>query len=187
MRLLALGVSALGLLLLCAPNANADPCTPTPITTWGVTNASNTVATAPALDSPVARARDLLARAKILDDQATADEKTSIDLQARLPQLRVNAKAARDKADHAPPAEKDAAVANAEQLAADVTVSEAEVISRKRMAVDNRQTASMLRARALHIVRENTNEPYTDEGSPCDPPFRFTNDGRKIYRLECFR
>lgn len=188
MRLVVGGV--LGAIVLSSSIAMADPCTPAPITTWGGTPASNSAAgSGVILDSPVARARDLLARAKILDEQATSDEKSSIELGIRLPQMKANAKAAREKAEKASGEERDAAVARAEELEADVTVSEAEIIAKKRTAADNRQTASMLRARALHVVREGAAEgPVVQQANAaCDPPFRFTPDGRKIYRIECFR
>ena len=183
---LAVG-AILGAVVLSSSIAAAEPCTPAPITTWGASNTNTTAA--PVLDSPVARARDLLARAKILDEQATNDEKSSADLAVRLPQLKASAKAAREKAEKATGDERDAAVARAEELEADVTVSEAEIIAKKRSAADNRQTASMLRARALHVVREGAAEaPVVQQANAaCDPPFRFTADGRKIYRIECFR
>jgi hypothetical protein len=184
MRLLVGAV--LGAIVLSSSIASAEPCTPAPIATWGATPASNAVTAAPVLDSPVARARDLLARAKILDEQATSDEKSSAELAVRLPQLKATAKVAREKAEKATGEERDRAIALAEELEADVTVSEAEIIAKKRSAADNRQTASMLRARALHIVREGA-EPAAAPSSSCDPPFRFTPDGRKIYRVECFR
>jgi hypothetical protein len=185
MRLLVGAV--LGAIVLSSSIATAEPCTPAPITTWGGTPASTNAATgAPVLDSPVARARDLLARAKILDEQATSDEKSSAELAVRLPQLKGNAKVAREKAEKATGEERDRAVALAEELEADVTVSEAEIVAKKRTAADNRQTASMLRARALHIVRDGAEAPAA-QPSNCDPPFRFTADGRKIYRVECFR
>lgn len=182
---LALG-AILGAVMFSSSIAGADPCTPCPITTWGAPAGSSAT---PVLDSPVARARDLLARAKILDEQATSDEKTSAELAIRLPQLKASAKAAREKAEKAMGDERDAAVAHAEELEADVTVSEAEIISRKRTAADHRQTASMLRARALHIVRDGAADgPAVQQANAnCDPPFRFTADGRKIYRVECFR
>lgn len=184
---LAVG-AIVGAVLLSSSIAMAEPCTPAPISTWGGTPASNTAA-APVLDSPVARARDLLARAKILDEQATSDEKSSAELAVRLPQLKASARSAREKAEKSSGEERDSAVARAEELEADVTVSEAEIIAKKRSAVDNRQTASMLRARALHIVREGAAEaPVVQQtNASCDPPFRFTADGRKIYRVECFR
>lgn len=180
---LAVGVM-FGAVLLFSSIATAEPCTPAPIATWGVTPASSPAP--PVLDSPVARARDLLARAKILDEQATSDERSSAELALRLPQLKASAKAAREKAEKSSADERDAAVAHAEELEADVVVSEAEIIAKKRTAADNRQTASMLRSRALQVVREGTTESPQTSGA-CDPPFRFTADGRKIYRVECFR
>ena len=50
-------------------------------------------------------------------------------------------------------------------------------------AADNRRVARELRARAVKLVRETPAE--RGEATSCDPPFRFTPDGRKIYRLEC--
>ncbi|MBX3229939.1 MAG: hypothetical protein KIT84_26105 [Labilithrix sp.] len=176
--------------LFCASPALADgPCTPAVAATWGTgaTTATTNAAASPALDSPVARARDLLARARLLDEAASNDDKAAIELTARLPTLRASAKAARERADRATGDDRETLVAHAEELEADVIVSEAEVISRKRTAVDNRQTAAALRARAVHIVREPPPDATSQNGASCDPPFRFTADGRKIYRIECFR
>jgi hypothetical protein len=44
-----------------------------------------------------------------------------------------------------------------------------------------------LRARAIHIVREGAADTTAQVAPSCDPPFRYTSDGRKIYRIECFR
>lgn len=190
MRVVAVVFAAVGL-VCCPAIAKADgTCAPGAVTTWGV--GSTTVSTAPAatppvLDSPVARARDLLARAKILDDQAASDDRASVDIAAHLPALRLSAKSARDRADHATGDDREELTAKAEDLEADVIVSEAEVISRKRAAADNRQTAAALRARAIHIVREGAADTTSQVTSSCDPPFRYTNDGRKVYRVECFR
>ena len=54
-----------------------------------------------ASDTPVARARELLARAKFLDEAGSADDKAAVDLQQRLPALRAAAKAARERASRA--------------------------------------------------------------------------------------
>ena len=46
--------------------------------------------------------------------------------------------------------------------------------------------ARELRVRAVKLVRE---APATEEPTAlaCDPPFRYTPDGRKIYRIECLK
>lgn len=114
-----------------------------------------------------------------------ADERASVELTAKIAPLRAAAKAARDKADKATPADKEPLRARAEELEADVTVTEAEATEKKTSAADNRRVARELRARAVKMVKETPAE--RQEASSCDPPFRFTPDGRKIYRLECLK
>jgi len=178
---------ALGFAVLClASTAYADDKCPTPprtpTVTWGATPSANTP---PADESPVSKARDLMARAKFLDDAATSDERSATELTAKLPALRAAAKAARDKADKATAADKEPLEAKAEELETDVTVSEAEQAEKKRTAADNRRVARELRARAVKVVKETPAE--REDAMSCDPPFRFTADGRKIYRLECLK
>jgi hypothetical protein len=178
---------ALGLALLTfASSAYADDKCPTPPVapkvTWGATPSAN----APAADeSPVSKARDLMARAKFLDEAATADERAAVDLTAKLPSLRAAAKTAREKADKATATDKIALDAKAEELETDVTISEAETAEKRKAAADNRRVARELRARAVKLVKETPAE--REEIASCDPPFRFTHDGRKIYRLECLK
>lgn len=138
-------------------------------------------------ESPVARARDLLARARLLDEAALGDEKSAVEIAARLPALRATAKTARDKADRASGEDRETLVSRAEDLEADVAISEAETTAKKRAAVDNRRMARELRARAVRLVREAPVESPANAGSPCDPPYRYTADGRKIYRVECLK
>lgn len=127
----------------------------------------------------------MLARARLLDEAATADEKAATELAARLPALRASAKAARDRADRAAGNDRETLVSRAEDLEADLAISEAETTSRRRSAVENRRVARDLRARAVRTVREAPADP--PPASPCDPPYRFTADGRKIYRIECLK
>ena len=179
---------ALGLAFLClASSAYADEKCPTPPAapkvTWG--GAASVPAASAVDESPVSKARDLMARAKFLDDVATNEERASVELAAKLPALRAAAKAAREKADKATAADKIALEAKAEELETDVTVSEAETAEKKKAAADNRKVARDLRARAVKMVKEPAVE--RDDASSCDPPFRFTADGRKIYRLECLK
>ena len=179
--------AVLGAIMLRAPFVLADaPCTASPQApqTWG--SSATTVAEPPAEESPVARARDLLARARLLDEAAAADEKAATELAARLPTLRASAKAARDRADRAAGDDREMLVSRAEDLEADVAVSEAETTAKRRSAIENRRVARELRARAVRTVREAPAEPPATT-SPCDPPFRFTADGRKIYRIECLK
>jgi hypothetical protein len=137
-------------------------------------------------ESVVGRARELLNRAKFLDEAAVADERVASDLAARLPTLRTAAKSARDRADRAKEPERDTLAARAEELEAELAVSEAEVAVRRRSALEDRRVARDLRQRAVRLVREAPVEDTT-LASACDPPFRFTADGRKIYRIECLR
>lgn len=166
-------------------------------TTWGGVQGTHSDATSTSLDAPVTRARELLGRARFLDDAATTDEKAAAELQARISALRTAAKAARDKADHAGADDKEVLVARAEDLETDLAVSEAEITFKRRAAADNRRVARELRQRAVRLVRDTpgssgyATESMADaERTPtrmvsCDPPFRFTADGRKLYRLEC--
>jgi hypothetical protein len=164
--------------LLSAGSLRADP-----LPTWGVSPA-------PADDSPTGRARDLLNRARALDDAATSDERYAVDVAARLPALRIAAKVARDRADRATGDDKEALVAKAEDLETDVVISEAETVSKKKIAADHRRAAKDLRARALRLVKDGnaaTSTSAADHDLACDPPYRFTSDGRKIYRIECLK
>jgi hypothetical protein len=178
--------SGLALLVLTS-SAYADEKCPTPPVapkvTWGATPSASAT---PAVDeSPVAKARDLMARAKFLDEVATSEERAAVDLAAKLAPLRATAKAARDRADKATAADKIALEAKAEELETDLTVTEAEAAEKKKAAADNRRVARELRARAVKMVKETPAE--RDDASSCEPPFRFTPDGRKIYRLECLK
>src|SRR5690349_5666786 len=100
-----------------------DTCKVTPTAapaTWGAPPPP------PREDSPVARARELLASAKLLDETAATDEKAAAEIALRLPVLRASAKAARDRADRASGEEREVLVARAEDLEADLAVTEAE-------------------------------------------------------------
>ncbi len=161
-------------------------CTTMPSTgarvTWGAPSASMTER--PAEESPVAKARELLARARLLDEAATADEKAAAEIATRLPALRSSAKAARDRADRAAGDDREVLVARAEDLEADLAVSEAETAAKRRSAAENRRIARELRARAVRIVREAPiDAPVV--ANACDPPYRFTASGLKVYRVEC--
>lgn len=172
------------------PAASTPPvCTPAaPASTAAHASPSASSSSPSSADeSPVARARDLLARARLLDEAALGDEKSAVEIAARLPALRATAKTARDKADRASGEDRETLVSRAEDLEADVAISEAETTAKKRAAVDNRRMARELRARAVRLVREAPVESPANAGSPCDPPYRYTADGRKIYRVECLK
>lgn len=175
--------------LVFAGNAWADPPPnpygPPPAVTIG-TDAPSPQPLRPltAEESIVSRAREMLNRARFLDEAATNDEKAAVDLAARLPGIRVAAKAARDRADRATGADKEALVSKAEDLEAEIAVSEAELAMKKRAAAEDRRVARDLRVRAVRLVRE---APDDSTVGVCDPPYRFTADGRKIYRVECLK
>ena len=66
------------------------------------------------------------------------------------------------------------------------SADEVDVAVKRHAAAESRRIARELRVLAVRIVKE---PPALAEGvaaTPCDPPYRFTNDGRKIYRVECF-
>lgn len=160
------------------------------LATWGgggSRTGSVVDATSVSRDAPVTRARDLLSRARFLDEAANIDEKAAIDLAARLATLRTSAKAARDRVDRATPEERELLGARAEDLETDIIVSEAEVTFKRRTAFENRRVARELRMRAVKLVREAPAFEDATASASCDPPFRYTADGRKIYRVECLK
>ncbi len=147
---------------------------------------------APALspdDAGVGRARELLARARMLDESATNDEKLASDLTKAIPALRSAAKAARERVSR-PEAQNrpdhEALVARAEELEAELAIDEVDVAVKKHAAAENRRLARELRALAVRVVKEPAALAEADAQNPCDPPYRYTADGRKIYRVECF-
>ena len=155
--------------------------------TWGSPHGGPvTDATSVARTSPITRARDMLTRARFLDEAAVVDEKAAVELAGKLATMRAAAKAARITADRATGEDKELLGARAEDFETDVVVSEAEVTFKRRTAADNRRVARELRVRAVKLVRD---APATEDAnaSACDPPFHYTADGRKIYRLECLR
>jgi hypothetical protein len=185
---------AVGLLAAAPFVARADgPCTPQPPAPQASTQRVNAPAPAPEVEeSPIARARDLLAHAKILDDAATSDERVAAELERKLGVMREGARLARIQVDRAKPVDRDAALARAETLEADLVVSEIEIASRRRAASDNRKSALDLRERAVRAAkgepqREAPRTPplYLPTQAECTPPFVYAPDGRKIYKLEC--
>ena len=175
-----LGAAVMVGAFLLAPFARADESPPTsPPATWGVTHSMS----APHDESsPVTRAREALARAKVLDETAAANEAAVKELAARLPILRLRAKATRDRAAGAAGDEREILLSQAEELEADVVVSEAEIVERRRFAAERRVLARELRAVAVKIVREPSALPVN-----CDPPFSFDASGKKIFHIDCFK
>ena len=167
--------------------APGSPSSANTFSTWGGPHGGPAVdATSVSRSSPITRARDMLTRAKFLNDAAMIDEKAAVELAAKLSSMRAAAKAARVTADRATGEDRELLGARAEDLEADVVVSEAEVTFKRRTAAENRRVARELRVRAVKLVRD---APLADDvnASACDPPFHYTADGRKIYRLECLR
>lgn len=108
--------------------------------------------------SPVALARELLVRARRLDESATVDEKVAAGLAAELPGKRTAAKLAREAAAKATGEQRPAAEAKAEDLETDVIVSEAEITARRNAATEDRRMAKDLRVRAVRLAQGNTSE-----------------------------
>lgn len=158
-----------------------------PLSTWGGGHGSALDdATSASRDAPVGRAREMLTRARFLDEAAAVDEKSAAELASRIGALRASAKTARERAEKASPEDRELLGSRAEDLETDVIVSEAEIAWKRRTAADNRRVARELRVRAVKLVREAP--AYEDPtANACDPPFRFTADGRKIYRVECLK
>lgn len=168
----------------------APPLTSNAPTTWGGGRGSPPVdATSVSRDAPVTRARDMLTRARYLDDAAAIDEKAATELLGRLTSMRTAAKTARERAERAPAEERELMGARADDLETDIIISEAEVTFKRKTASENRQVARELRLRAVKVVREEPAQTqiYDPTASVCDPPFRYTADGRKIYRVECLK
>jgi hypothetical protein len=198
--LFAKGLSVAALVVACAwPNAaraddpyglgpGAGHSSGTPLATWGNSHGNGPVADATSVSraSPVTRARDMLTRARFLDEAAAVDEKAATELAGKLAAMRIAAKSARVAADRASPDERELLGARADDLETDLVVSEAEVTFKRKTAADNRRVARELRLRAVKLVRD---PPPAEEvnASICDPPFHYTADGRKVYRLECLR
>jgi hypothetical protein len=169
----------------------------TTFSTWGVGRAPTADATSLSRDAPVTRAREMLLRARFLDEAAAVDEAAASVLVVRLASMRTSAKTAREKAEKATPEEREALGARADDLETDVVVSEADVGFKRRTAAENRRVARDLRLRAVRLVREApaldkaTADKTTADASiaaqSCDPPFRYAADGRKLYRLECLK
>lgn len=157
---------------------------PNPVVSTSLTSSSSVDSPT---DEPVSRARELLSRARSLDVAATQDEKLAAEVTSRLPTLRASAKAARSRADHASGDDREMLIAQAEDLEADVAISEAEITHRRRTANENRRQARELRAHAIHVVRDAAPTPAPAASAPCEPPYRITATGRKIYRIECLR
>lgn len=188
--LLVLPVLAMAVPVTAAADNPYDPYALAPVSTghvvtWSTAHPSND-ATSTSRDAPVTRARELLTRSRYLDDAANLDEKAATELAAKLASMRTAAKTARERAERATVEDKEALGARADDLETDVVVSEAEVNFKRKTAADNRRVARDLRVRAVKLVRE---APTAEEPTvlACDPPFRFTPDGRKIYRIECLK
>ena len=165
----------------------------TPRTTWGghasaPPSPSDATSTS-RRDAPVVRAREMLTRARSLDEAAAIDEKAATELAAKLPALRIEAKAARDRAVRATAEQRELLGTKAEDIETDVLISDAEVTFKRKTATENRQLAHELRLRAGKVLREEPGQTqiYDPMGSSCDPPFRYTQDGRKVYRVECLK
>jgi hypothetical protein len=128
----------------------------------------------------------MLTRARFLDDAAAVDDKAASELAGRLTSLRAAAKVARERAERAAPDERELLGARADDLETDLVVSEAEITFKRRTAVENRRVARELRVRAVKLVRE---APAFEDptANACEPPFHFTADGRKVYRMECLK
>ena len=108
--------------------------------------------------SPVALARELVLRARRLDESATIDERTANTLAAELPAKRSAAKVAREVANKATVDSRTALEARAEDLETDVIVTEAEITARRNAAAEDRRMAKDLRARAVRLAQGNEAE-----------------------------
>jgi hypothetical protein len=157
--------------------------------TWGGHGGTSDATSTSRRDAPVTKAREMLTRARSLDEAAAIDEKAATELAAKLPALRIEAKAARDRAERATAEQRELLGTRAEDLETDVIISDAEVTFKRKTAAENRQLAHELRLRAVKVLREEPTPSaiYDPTGSSCDPPFRYTQDGRKVYRVECLK
>ena len=137
-------------------------------------------------ESVVRHAREMVDRAKFLEETATGDEKAAWEIAKRIDDLRQRLRLAKDRALAAKDTDKDkdALVAKAEEIEADLVVSEAEVITKRRAVIENRRVARDLRATAVKMVKEASVEPPSLAWT-CNPPFSYDLSGRKIYRVQC--
>lgn len=146
-------------------------------------------------ESVVRHAREMVDRAKFLEEAAAVDEKAAWEIAKRIDDLRQRLRVAKDRVLAAKDTDrdKDALVAKAEEIDADLVVSEAEVITKRRAVIENRRVARDLRAAAVKMVKEAPIDALRDSrgGEPaslawaCNPPFSYDLSGRKIYRLQC--
>ncbi len=144
-------------------------------------------------DSPVVRARDSLLRARSLDEAASLDERAADEIAAKLQEMMAAAKGARATADKSPPETRERLKARADDLEVDVAVSEAEITDKRRTAADQRSAARELRSHALALVRqpqvvqERAALASASASASCDPPFSYTPEGHKVYRVACLK
>lgn len=146
------------------------------------------------IDDPTVRARRLLDRARTLDEGAARNEAAARDVELRLPKLRADARAAREAVNRAPVAARASAEARAEDLEADVAVSESELTLKRRLAVEQRRQARELRSTAITIAKDGvsagdaaTRSASSEDFLGCARPLQLSPDGSKVFRIECFR
>lgn len=184
---LALLLGSTTLTSLAAADEPAAPKPPPAVTPKPAPLRALTATAPPPEEALVGRARDLLTRARVLEETASSDERLVTDLTKALPALRLAAKAARERATRAESAgrpDAEVLVIRAEELEAELAVGEVEVVVRRHAAESTRRLARELRALAVRSVKDPT--PSAEPTLPCDPPYRYTADGRKLYRVECF-
>ena len=194
-RAVPLATVAAAAVVLATTGARADDSCLHHVTASQAATVSQVLPPAPlrpltAEETAMSRARELLERARRLDDAAIADAKAAADLAARLPELRTDAKAARDRANRADRGnapDREILLAKAEDREAELAVSELEVSVKKRSAEEDRRVAHDLRQRAIRLVHDAPSDTDDSSVATCDPPFRYTSDGRKIYRVECLK
>jgi hypothetical protein len=128
-------------------------------------------------DSPIERAHDLLRRAKLADDAALLQERTSAEIDKRIGPMRDQAAAARKLADKTTGIDHDAAIANAEQLETEIAVVDIERATRKKQAIELRKNARAMREKALAVIKGEDKPaavatPTTTTATrKCGPPF----------------
>jgi hypothetical protein len=128
-------------------------------------------------ESPIERAHDLLHRAKLADDAALLQERTSAEIDKRIGPLREQALAARKLSEKATGTDRDAAIATAEQLEAEIAVIDIERSTRMKQAAELRKNARAMREKAVAVIKGEDKPAAVAAPAPaaaprqCRPPF----------------
>jgi len=144
--------------------------------------------------SALAQARDLIARARVLDEVAASEEKLAVELAKKVAAQRSEVKRLRHAATFRP--EKDALTDRADAIEAELLVNELDIEEQKHAAAEHHRSARELREHAVDVVRGRVayvvhrhRDPllpmYIPADWECSPPYTLQPDGRRLYKHEC--